>query len=240
MLLGVFDPRLPPYPEFMTRESGCPDKYKPVRKEGRLGPYYILYAGKRLTYGGCSEDLIEYRASIGFFYLPKEKRVVRLEYFIPTARAIDALIGLNDSSNAEATRLCMLENGRLILGKGPLGFEHEENRCPEDALAQRSSFLERLQQTPRRGTRKKSLCSRRSRPYGIRKYCDQSGSSASQGGGFYKPSGGPSAAPVANSRVRLKRRGQGRPHGFIRGGRVNMIKDRGLYRTALSAARGYM
>ena len=97
MLLGVFDPRLPPYPEFMTRESGCPDKYKPVRKEGRLGPYYILYAGKRLTYGGCSEDLIEYRASIGFFYLPKEKRVVRLEYFIPTARAIDALIGLNDS-----------------------------------------------------------------------------------------------------------------------------------------------
>ncbi|MCR4287462.1 MAG: hypothetical protein NUW09_05575, partial [Deltaproteobacteria bacterium] len=27
MLLGVFDPRLPPYPEFMTRASGCPDKY---------------------------------------------------------------------------------------------------------------------------------------------------------------------------------------------------------------------
>lgn len=80
MLLGVFDPRLPPYPEFMTRASGCPDKYSPVRKEGRLGPYYLLYAGKRLTYGGCSEDLIEYRASIGFFYLPKEKRVIRFEY----------------------------------------------------------------------------------------------------------------------------------------------------------------
>lgn len=97
MLLGVFDPKLPPYPEFMTRASGCHDKYKPVRKEGRLGPYYLLYAGKRLTYGGCSEDLIEYRASIGFFYLPKEKRVIRLEYFIPKDREIDRLISLNDS-----------------------------------------------------------------------------------------------------------------------------------------------
>ncbi len=97
MLLGVFDPRLPPYPEFMTRASGCPDKYKPVSKDGPLGPYYLLYAGKRLTYGGCSEDLIEYRASIGFFYLPKEKRVIRLEYFIPKDREIDALISLNDS-----------------------------------------------------------------------------------------------------------------------------------------------
>lgn len=97
MLLGVFDPRLPPYPEFMTRASGCPDKYKPVRKEGRYGPYYLLYAGKRLTYGGCSEDLIEYRASIGFFYLPEKKRVIRLEYFIPKDRDIDALISLNDS-----------------------------------------------------------------------------------------------------------------------------------------------
>ncbi len=97
MLLAVFDPRLPPYPEFMTRASGCPDKYRPVRREGRLGPYYLLYAGKRLTYGGCSEDLIEYRASIGFFYIPKEKRVIRLEYFIPKDRGLDALISLNES-----------------------------------------------------------------------------------------------------------------------------------------------
>lgn len=99
LLNGLFEPQLPPYPEFLTKETGCNDKYKPVRKENRYGEYYLLYAGKRLGYGICTDDLIEYRASMGFYYCPKINSLFKIEYFVPKNEDINKLINLNESFN---------------------------------------------------------------------------------------------------------------------------------------------
>ena len=78
---GLFNPRLPPYPEFLTRETGCQDKFKPILQKNEHGEYYILYAGGRLGYGICSDDLIEYRSSLGIFYCPSIQNLFEIRYF---------------------------------------------------------------------------------------------------------------------------------------------------------------
>ena len=97
LLEGVFEPQLPPYPEFLTRETGCGEKYKPVKKESEFGTYQLLYAGKRFGYGICADDLIEYRASFGFFYCPVNETLFELRYFIPKDSNPSKLQNLNDS-----------------------------------------------------------------------------------------------------------------------------------------------
>lgn len=96
LLKGIFEPQLPPYPEFLTKETGCGKKYKPIQKQNDFGEYYLLYAGERFGYGVCVDDLIEYRASLGYFYCPKKEMGVQLEYFVPKNSEID-LINLTNS-----------------------------------------------------------------------------------------------------------------------------------------------
>lgn len=97
LLESLFEPQLPPYPEFLTKETGCNEKFKPIKKESQYGNYYLLYAGERFGYGICTEDLIKYKASIGFFYCSTKNILFKIEYFIPYNKNPDKLINLNES-----------------------------------------------------------------------------------------------------------------------------------------------
>ncbi len=83
LMAGVFEAQLPPYPEYLTKEIGCAERFRPKRKETPIGFYNLMYAGKRLTYGVCVDDLAFYTAGQGFFYAPDKKRLLKIDYFIP-------------------------------------------------------------------------------------------------------------------------------------------------------------
>lgn len=83
MLQSVFAPSLPPYPEYFTKETGCPSQYLPEAHPTQLGTYYLLYAGDRLGYGVCNADLVRFRAGVGFFHCAARQRVLKVEYFVP-------------------------------------------------------------------------------------------------------------------------------------------------------------
>ena len=94
---GLFEPQLPPYPEFLTRETGCEEKFRPIQKSNKYGNYYIMYAGKRGGYGICTDDLIVYRASLGFFYCEQKGVLVQLKYFTQDTYSDNELIKVNES-----------------------------------------------------------------------------------------------------------------------------------------------
>lgn len=97
LLLSIFESRLPPYPEFLTRESGCPQEFEPTQRTNHLGNYHLLYAGERFGYGVCTADLARRRAAIGHFYCPNSRRLFSLEYFIPREAGVSTLVGIFDS-----------------------------------------------------------------------------------------------------------------------------------------------
>jgi len=97
MLKSIFEPQLPPYPEFLTKESGCAERYKPIEKESGYGKYFIMYAGERLGYGVCVDDLIKYKASLGYFYCKNSNKVFKVQYFINKEKGNDKISDLNNS-----------------------------------------------------------------------------------------------------------------------------------------------
>lgn len=97
LLKSIFEPQLPPYPEFLTKESGCAERYKPTEKEVGDGIYFVLYAGERLGYGVCVDDLIKYRASLGYFYCENSNKTFKIQYFINKEEDDKKIIDLNDS-----------------------------------------------------------------------------------------------------------------------------------------------
>ena len=102
LLKSVFEPQLPPYPEFLTKEAGCADTYKPVEKQAAYGPYFLLYAGERFGYGVCADDLIQYKASFGIFYCEKSGNAFEIEYFAPKETDENIFTQLNDSFRCES------------------------------------------------------------------------------------------------------------------------------------------
>lgn len=94
---GIFEPHLPPYPEFLTKEASCAEKYKPIPIKSSYGQSFILYAGDRFGYGVCADDLIKYRASIGYFYCENSNNVFQVEYFIRKEDSDRKLIDFNNS-----------------------------------------------------------------------------------------------------------------------------------------------
>ena len=97
LLDGIFEPQLPPYPEFLTKQTGCDKKYRPIIESGTHGDIYLMYAGSRFGYGICSDDLIEYRASLGFYYCANSKKLFKLEYFIEKNGELGTLLALHES-----------------------------------------------------------------------------------------------------------------------------------------------
>jgi hypothetical protein len=80
---NLFEDRQAPYPGQLSNTLRCPDEYRPtpVEPRGEALAMVGLYANERLAFGGCSEDLLRYRATVGFFYDPSSRRLLRVEYF---------------------------------------------------------------------------------------------------------------------------------------------------------------
>ncbi len=96
LLESIFEPNLPPYPEFLTRETGCPEAFKPQKQHNRLGAYHLVHASERLGYGVCTDDLAFYRAAVGDFYCRESRRVFKVEFFVPKSAVADAATRLFD------------------------------------------------------------------------------------------------------------------------------------------------
>lgn len=94
---GIFEPHLPPYPEFLTKEASCAEKYKPIASESRYGKSFIVYAGDRLGYGVCADDLVKYRASLGYFYCENSNKAFKVEYFTDKGVSDKKLTDFNNS-----------------------------------------------------------------------------------------------------------------------------------------------
>lgn len=77
---SAYESRLPPYPEFLTRDSGCADRYKPQKTYTANGLFFTTYASERFGYGVCADENIEYKAGAGFFSC--DNKAFAVEYFI--------------------------------------------------------------------------------------------------------------------------------------------------------------
>lgn len=97
LLENLYRPQLPPYPEFLTKETGCENKFKPVKSSTDSGIYYLLWSGERFGYGICSDDLIKYKAVLGFFYCERNKKLLKFEYFIPAGQNEEKIKNVADS-----------------------------------------------------------------------------------------------------------------------------------------------
>ncbi len=95
LLLGIFESQLPPYPEFLTKQTWCEEKFIPREQQTGLGKFFTLYAGTRQGYGVCVDDLVQYRASVGLFYCDKTSIMFKVEYFINKKESADTLISFN-------------------------------------------------------------------------------------------------------------------------------------------------
>ncbi len=93
LLEGQYDERLPPYPEFLTNRTGCPEAMFPTRKKHAAGIFYLIHAGQRFDYGLCATELIRYKAGFGIFYCATGKKIFQVEYFT------DASTGWEDVEN---------------------------------------------------------------------------------------------------------------------------------------------
>lgn len=97
LIESQYEPQPVPYPEFITNSKDCAEKFKPVKKEYAFGDYELLFAGERFSFGACSDDLIKYKASLGYFYCEKRKTLYKLEYFIPKEESTEKLENLTRS-----------------------------------------------------------------------------------------------------------------------------------------------
>ncbi len=80
---NLFGDRQAPYPGQLSNTLQCPEEYKPeALPRGTWADAMIgLYANDRLAFGGCSEDLLRYHATVGIFYDPHTRRLFQVEYF---------------------------------------------------------------------------------------------------------------------------------------------------------------
>ncbi len=97
LLRSLYDDRLPPYPEFLTNQTGCAKEYVPVSRETKQGSYYVTYAGERFDYGLCADDLIKFRAGFGVFYCKATAKLFQLEYFAPREVTSESIASVMDS-----------------------------------------------------------------------------------------------------------------------------------------------
>lgn len=84
LLQGLFGTRPASYPGHLTNELECPPRFQPKRVELTGGDTaYSLYAGERLSFGGCGEDMLVYRAGLRFLHCEQDRTALRIEAFVP-------------------------------------------------------------------------------------------------------------------------------------------------------------
>lgn len=88
---SLFLPATSPYPEVITNIIECPDEFKPKIREVGNGTIYTLFAGERLNYGVCAQDLIKYQSEYGIFDC-KDKGIFEIRLFGNEKREIQSTI----------------------------------------------------------------------------------------------------------------------------------------------------
>jgi choline-sulfatase len=119
ILKSLYDPVMPPYPEFIGQEVSCNEKYKPILKEHVLGEYYLLYAGDRFGYGVCEEGMIKYKALLGYFYF--ENKLIKIEYF-SSNKSFNEIENIINKSQISSGKKTSIEN------KNTLVVDNKENK----------------------------------------------------------------------------------------------------------------
>lgn len=89
---ALFGERQAPYPGELSNSLKCPDRFKPTDHEpkGSARTMVRLFANERLAFGGCSEDLLAYAATLGTWYDPGAQRLVQVTYYSPRSAMVDA------------------------------------------------------------------------------------------------------------------------------------------------------
>ncbi len=87
LILNLFEDHQVPYPGALSNTLQCPDALRPVDIEPGGAALFLLglYANDRYAFGGCAEDLVQFRATVAAYYDLAHRALVRLEYFEPKA-----------------------------------------------------------------------------------------------------------------------------------------------------------
>ncbi len=86
MLESLFYDRQAPYPGQLSNTLRCPEEFLPekqIMEEPNQGLRFSLFANDRMSFGGCSRDLLSLRAVLLLLHCPASKQLVRLEAFTP-------------------------------------------------------------------------------------------------------------------------------------------------------------
>ena len=88
---NLFEDRQAPYPGQLSNTLQCPPRFHPVEVLDKGAALFAvqLYANDRMGFGGCSEDLLHYAATVGLVHDPVSERLVRLEVFEPIDATTD-------------------------------------------------------------------------------------------------------------------------------------------------------
>ncbi|MBT4277566.1 hypothetical protein HOD96_02345 [Candidatus Falkowbacteria bacterium] len=90
-----------PYPEAMKKQKECPEEYRPEVKKHGYGEYFLTYAGEDLGYGICKEDLVRYKAVLGYFYCENISSFIKIEYFTSKEKNHEEMNSLINSFRCE-------------------------------------------------------------------------------------------------------------------------------------------
>lgn len=91
LLESLFLPTTSPYPGVITNIRECPKEFTPSEQTHESGTIYTLYAGSRLNYGVCAQDLVQYHSGYGIFDC-KDKGVFEVRLFSKTEEGVQQLI----------------------------------------------------------------------------------------------------------------------------------------------------
>lgn len=87
LITSLYEKHPVSYPDVITNEIVCADKYRPVSGERKNNNTIIRYlvgsATRRLTFGACSDDLIAYKALVAWYWCDRSKSLVQLELMVP-------------------------------------------------------------------------------------------------------------------------------------------------------------
>lgn len=91
LLFGLFEDHQAPYPGALSTTLRCADEHQPalLHQPGEARFLVGLYANDRYAFGGCADDLLRYRATVGAWYDAGRRKLVRIEYFEPREGATD-------------------------------------------------------------------------------------------------------------------------------------------------------
>jgi len=97
LLEGMFDTKIPPYPELLTNATGCDEELLPQKKQTSLGIYYTTYADERLNQGICAQDIARYKVGMSIFYCEQAKRIIKVMYYRDKAEDFSRIVNSLES-----------------------------------------------------------------------------------------------------------------------------------------------